>query len=107
MLTKIYSYANVAYVGGGFKTGLHNVLEPATYGIPIVIGPNYEKFNEAKELVRLQACVVVNDNTEFNAAIKKLFENKNLTKKKGKIASNYVKENTGATDKILTYLLEN
>ena len=107
MLTKVYSYANIAYVGGGFKTGLHNILEPATYGVPIVIGPYYEKFNEAKELVELKACLVVNNKAEFNTVVKSLYKDKNLIKEKGKIAGNYVKENTGATDQILAYLLKN
>ena len=51
LLTKIYSYADVAYVGGGFKTGLHNTLEPAVFGIPVIIGPEYQDFAEAISLV--------------------------------------------------------
>jgi len=60
ILTKIYSYADIAYVGGGFGTaGLHNILEPATFGIPIIIGPNFEKFSEAVALVNSGGCISV------------------------------------------------
>ncbi|MDZ7612394.1 MAG: glycosyltransferase N-terminal domain-containing protein [Flavobacteriaceae bacterium] len=62
ILTKIYSYADLAYVGGGFgKSGIHNVLEPAVFGCPLVIGPNYQKFQEAADLVNEQACESVID----------------------------------------------
>jgi len=104
LLTKIYSYANIAYVGGGFGVGIHNILEPATFGVPIIIGPNYHKFNEAKELVDLEACNVVSNNSEFNLALDKLFSNSSRRKNKGIIARNYIKDNVGATDIIVNYL---
>ena len=104
LLTKIYSYADIAYVGGAFNTGLHNVSEPATFGVPILIGPEFQKFNEAVELVQKGACTVIHNQQEFNKMVKELFENKNLRNQKGKVASSYVKDNKGATDLILNYL---
>ena len=104
LLTKIYSYANIAYVGGGFGVGIHNILEPATFGVPIIIGPNYHKFNEAKELVNLEACMVVSNSSEFNKELSLLFSNSSGRKNKGIAASNYIKENVGATDIIINYL---
>ncbi|NNC69555.1 MAG: 3-deoxy-D-manno-octulosonic acid transferase [Flavobacteriaceae bacterium] len=104
ILTKIYSYANVAYVGGGFKTGLHNILEPATFGVPILIGPKYQKFNEAIELVNEGGCIVINSQIDLNVNLKELFQNEKALSEKGRISKNYVKNNIGATDYILNYL---
>ncbi len=105
ILTKIYSYANVAYVGGGFtKSGVHNVLEPATFGIPIVIGPNYFKFNEAKDLIKNEACFVVDNSQKLSVLLNEFFQQKTKREQAGKNALNYVKNKTGATAKILNYL---
>ena len=105
ILTKIYSYADVAYVGGGYtKSGVHNVLEPATFGIPIIIGPNYNKFNEAIELVNEEACFVVNDSKKLSVLLEKLFQSKQYREAVGKKAFKYVIDKTGATTKILYYL---
>lgn len=104
ILTKIYSYADVAYVGGGFKTGLHNILEPATFGVPILIGPNYSKFKEAVELVAIGGCTVVNSQEEFNSTLAELHQNAQILEKKGELSKNYVKKNLGATARILNYL---
>lgn len=108
ILTKIYSYADVAYVGGGFGTsGLHNVLEPAAFGIPILIGPNFDKFEEAKDLVQLGACQVITDQKTTNLTLSNLRDNQNLRLSKGEKARKYVDENTGATAIIVKYLKEN
>jgi len=105
ILTKIYSYATIAYVGGGYtKTGVHNVLEPATFGIPIVIGPNYHKFNEAIDLVNEEASFVINNSKKLSVLLKKLFQLKEVREKAGNNALKYVLEKTGATTKILYYL---
>ncbi|WP_298365472.1 glycosyltransferase N-terminal domain-containing protein [uncultured Lutibacter sp.] len=104
ILTKIYSYANVAYVGGGYtKSGVHNVLEPATFGIPIIIGPNYYKFLEAVELVEEGACFVVEESKKLSVLLNKL-KLKNQFVETGKKAGNYVKNKTGATNIILKYI---
>ncbi len=73
ILTKIYSYADLAYIGGGFdKDGVHNVLEPAVFGIPLIIGPVYEKFEEAKDLVNLGGCLVAQHEEQLNTHFKQL-----------------------------------
>jgi len=104
MLTKIYSYADIAYVGGGFGAGLHNILEPATFGVPILIGPNSHKFNEAKELLRLGACKTIHSNAEFNMELKLLFDNVDESERKGNIAKEYIAKNTGASRLIMSYI---
>ncbi len=104
LLSKIYKYANIAYVGGGFGTGIHNLLEPATFGIPIIIGPNYHKFKEAKELIDGEACIVITNNSELNNELTMLFTNTNTRIDKGNIARNYVLDNTGATSVIIDYI---
>lgn len=103
-LTKIYSYASVAYVGGGLKTGLHNILEPATFGIPIIIGNNFEKFKEARDLVDLKGCFTIKNKNEFNSIFNHLKTNPVLREKASNINFDYVKENTGCTKKIIEYL---
>ena len=65
LLTKIYAYADTAYVGGAFKTGLHNIIEPAVFGIPIVIGPKFSKFKEALDLVEAKGCIAVKNQENF------------------------------------------
>ena len=106
LLTKVYSYATIAYVGGGFGTGIHNILEPATFGIPIIIGPNYKKFHEAKELIELGVCMTIKDNLELNLHLKELLNNRELTDNKGKMARSYIKNNTGATQRIIDYIVD-
>ena len=105
ILTKIYSYATVAYVGGGFtKSGVHNVLEPATFGIPILIGPNYHKFNEAIDLVKKDACFTINNSEKLSVLLEKLFRLKQYRETAGNKAFKYVIDKAGATTKILYYL---
>ena len=104
ILTKIYASANVAYVGGGLKTGLHNILEPATFGIPIVIGNKFDKFKEAKDLVALQGCVSINNQQEFTAIFNRFKMDESFRKSTGKINQNYIQQNIGATKIIMKYL---
>lgn len=105
MLTRIYSYADIAYIGGGYdKEGVHNVLEPAVFGIPLVIGPIYDKFEEAKELVELKGCLVANDQTDLNDHLNKLIENEKYRNQLGKITLTYIKNHLGATKIILNYI---
>ncbi|NHM01771.1 3-deoxy-D-manno-octulosonic acid transferase [Flavobacterium difficile] len=102
ILTKIYSYADIAYVGGGFgNPGVHNILEPATFGIPIVIGSNYSHFAEATALVGLEGCISVKNQTELNEAFDLLLQNEDERYEKGHICSTFVQMNKGATASIL------
>lgn len=105
ILTKIYSYADIAYVGGGFgNPGVHNILEPATFGIPIVIGPNYSHFAEATALVGLQGCISIKNQSELNEVFDLLLQNEDERSEKGHICSTFVQMNKGATEKILKYI---
>ncbi|MFV8337402.1 3-deoxy-D-manno-octulosonic acid transferase [Flavobacterium sp. RSP29] len=106
ILTKIYSYANIAYVGGGFgNSGVHNLLEPATFGVPILIGPNYSHFAEATALVNMEACISINNNKELDEAFKNLIRNDDIRHEKGHMCSTFVQMNKGATAIILNHLL--
>ncbi len=104
LLTKIYSYADIAFVGGAFKTGLHNVLEPAVFGIPIIIGYKYEKFKEAVDLVAQKGVLVVQNKQEYNALILTLINNDHFSKKTGEINTKYISQQSGATLKIIHYI---
>ncbi len=102
ILTKIYSYADIAYVGGGFgKPGIHNILEPATFGVPVVIGPNYSHFAEAIALVHLEGCISVSNQKQLNEAFDDLIANNDIRQEKGHICSTFVNMNKGATEVIL------
>jgi 3-deoxy-D-manno-octulosonic-acid transferase len=107
LLTKIYSYADIAFVGGGFgKTGVHNLLEPATFGVPIVIGPNYSNFAEAIALVDMGGCVSVSNKTELHTAFKDLIVDPNFRNEKGHICSTFVQMNKGATNIIMKNIMQ-
>lgn len=108
ILTKIYSYADIAYVGGGFgNPGVHNLLEPATFGVPIVIGPNYSHFAEATALVNMEACLSITNNTELNKVFRNLILDDSLRQEKGLLCETFVQMNKGATAIILKYILNN
>jgi 3-deoxy-D-manno-octulosonic-acid transferase len=105
LLTKAYSYADVAYVGGGMGTsGLHNILEAATFGLPVIIGKNYEKYPEAGKLEDLGGLFSVKNPAEFIQMTDKLFEDDFLRDKTGMICGHWINSNTGATDHVLDYL---
>ncbi|AOC94021.1 3-deoxy-D-manno-octulosonic acid transferase [Flavobacterium anhuiense] len=102
ILTKIYSYGTIAYVGGGFgNPGIHNILEPATFGIPIVIGPNYSNFAEAVDLVGIGGCMPISTNTELKAIFDRLLNDKNFLAEKSEICRSFIQNNKGATETIM------
>ena len=104
ILTKIYAAADVAYVGGGLNTGLHNILEPATFGIPVVIGNKYDKFKEAVDLVKIGGCISIRNQEEFTSNFINLKEDEGFRKLTGVINKRYIKDNLGATDLVMNYL---
>jgi len=105
ILTKIYSYADIAYVGGGFgNPGVHNILEPATFGIPIVIGPNFSHFSEATALVNTEGCLSISNSEELTETFVTLIQNEDIRYEKGHICGTFVQMNKGATHTILNYL---
>ena len=106
ILTKIYSYADIAYVGGGFgNPGVHNILEPATFGVPVVIGPNFSHFAEATALVNMEGCISIQNQTQFNEAFDLLLHNEDERLEKGHICSTFVQMNKGATQTIMNHIL--
>jgi 3-deoxy-D-manno-octulosonic-acid transferase len=103
MLSSIYQYAEFAYIGGAFGKGLHNILEAATYGMPIFFGPKYSKFNEATDLVKASCAFPVNDIEEFTRIFDSCYSNENLRVSLADKCSAYVSGHTGATRKILAH----
>jgi 3-deoxy-D-manno-octulosonic-acid transferase len=105
ILTKIYSYADIAYVGGGFgNPGVHNLLEPATFGVPIVIGLNFSHFAEATALVNMEGCVSISNKLELHDAFSNLIHNNDIRHEKGHICGTFVQMNKGATSCILNQI---
>ncbi len=105
ILSKIYSYADIAYVGGGLGTsGLHNTLEAAVFGVPIIIGNHYKKFPEASAMIEKQGMFSISNQTELNSVLINLINDEDLRVKSGSQNSTYIKDNQGAVAKIITYL---
>ena len=99
-LMHLYQYTDVAYIGGGFGVGIHNILEAATYQKPVIFGPNYQKFNEAKELIKKQGGFSISNDMEFAAIATELLFDKKAYDKASAECGKYVEENIGATEKI-------
>lgn len=104
MLTKIYSYAEIAYVGGGFSTGLHNTLEPAVFGIPVIIGPKYSGFKEAEELVEKNGIISISDAKTFKIKMQEFLNSNDLYKITSEVNRHYIAENKGATAQIMQFI---
>jgi 3-deoxy-D-manno-octulosonic-acid transferase len=101
LLSSIYRYGQVAYIGGGFGKGIHNTLEAAVYGIPVIFGPNYRKFREAKELIAAGGGFSVSDEAVFVERMNELVAHPESRRQAGRIADGYVKQNCGVTECIL------
>ena len=107
LLSKLYQYATITYVGGGFNSsGIHNTLEAAVYGKPVIFGPVYEKFAEAKGLVNAGAAFSINSALELEDKLVELINNDYLLHQSRQLAKDYVYDNKGATQKIMTYVAE-
>ena len=106
LLSSVYRYATVTYVGGGFGVGIHNVPEAAVYALPVIIGPNNEKFREAQQLLELGGCKEVNNGRDFEKLIDMFFAHPELKKRAGEAAGNYIKEHAGATEKIYQFVFQ-
>ncbi len=104
MLSSLYQYANFAMIGGGFGVGIHNTLEAATFGMPIFIGPNYHKFQEAKDLKNLGVVKVVKNSMDLSSAITPLLNDDSVYNSISRSSKEYVKSNTGATQTILKFV---
>ena len=104
ILSSIYQYGDVAFIGGGFGKGIHNVLEAATFGLPLIIGPNYQKFNEAVELIRQKGAFSVSNYEDFETILKQLIHDEETLKKSSEVVKTFVNNNIGATSMILKEL---
>jgi len=101
MLSSLYQYASIAYIGGGFGKGIHNVLEPATFALPIIFGPNYKKFAEATELIDLGAAFPIQSTTDFKYILNELF-NSSKRNEAALVSEKYVHSKVGATETIVS-----
>lgn len=106
MLSDLYREADFAWIGGGYGSGLHNILEAATFGLPIFFGnKNYKKFQEAIDLEILTGAKAINDTEEFALEFEKLYDDLGLRKQKSDIIKQYIQNNLGGTDKIIEYVM--
>ncbi len=101
MLSSIYRYGHIAYIGGGFGVGIHNVLEAAVFDIPVLFGPNNKRFREAQDLKRLKGGFEIADAYSLRILIDKFISNPSALKKAGRAAGDYVRSSSGTSDRIL------
>lgn len=104
VLSSAYRYGEIAYIGGGFGVGIHNTLEAATYGLPVLFGPNYHKFQEAVELVSEGAAYPIQNINELSKQLSTFLSDKVVLETSSEAAANYVSTNTGATELILSQI---
>ncbi len=103
LLNSLYRYGKIAYIGGGFGKGIHNTLEPAAFGLPVIFGPKYEKFEEARQFVARGGAFPVHNAEELAAVLKKL-QNPDFYEKAARAVRGYLEESQGATEKVLSFL---
>lgn len=106
LLSHLYHFGNYAYIGGAFGKGLHNILEAATFGLPIFFGKKYQKFNEARDLVNLKGAFSISSSQELNQLLTDFMADHSKKRLCDLICKDYVKSKTGATEKIITYCVE-
>jgi 3-deoxy-D-manno-octulosonic-acid transferase len=104
ILSHLYQYATVAYIGGGFGVGIHNILEAATFGNPVIFGPNYEKFHEAKDLIRLGGAFSISSENQFRDILEKLLTDDGFNQKASRVSIRYVEDKRGATEQIIEFI---
>jgi 3-deoxy-D-manno-octulosonic-acid transferase len=104
MLSSIYQYGDIAYIGGGFGVGIHNTLEAAAFGLPVIFGPNYTKFIEANELIVLKAGFSINDEAGLKSITEELIDDGVFYNLTAKNIKSYVEEKTGATNTIIVHI---
>lgn len=100
LLSSLYRYGDIAYVGGGFGVGIHNVPEAAVYGVPVIIGPNHSKFREANDLLALGGALEISSEQTFSMTMDLLMSNEAERSRRGDEAGNYIASNAGASDKV-------
>ena len=103
-LSKLYWLSIITYIGGGFSSGIHNIMEPAVASNPVVFGPRHQKFSEA-ELILSQGWVLRSDSNSVESTFKKLLSDKSFLEKSGKASLNLILKNTGSSEKIINGIL--
>lgn len=106
ILSKVYAYADITYIGGGFGAGIHNTLEAVTYGNPVVFGPKYKKFQEAVDLLEVGGGFTVSNQQEFDSIYDRLMNDETFRKESGKKAGNFVQQSPNATAMIMEYVAQ-
>jgi 3-deoxy-D-manno-octulosonic-acid transferase len=106
LLSSVYRYGKFAYIGGGFGVGIHNILEAATFGLPVIFGPNYQKFREARDMVEIGAALPVNTYNELQNVISGLLNNSKMLDELSQKSRDYVHKNRGATQLILNQIFQ-
>ncbi len=101
-LSSIYKYGDMAYIGGGFGVGIHNTLEAAVYGMPVVFGPNHQAFREALGLIEAKGGFPINNSADYNNIMSRFMADSMALEEAGKLAGAYVKENSGASETIFS-----
>ena len=103
-LSSIYAGADLAYVGGGFGAGIHNILEPAVYGLPVIFGPEHGKFAEADALIKKGGAFSYETEEELARLLERLLKDENFRQRSGQASADFLRENAGATDLILAHI---
>ena len=104
MLSSLYHYGKIAYIGGGFGVSIHNTLEPAVYGIPVIFGPKYQKFKEAVDMIASEGAFTISSYQELENILNRLLSNFNLLNQSGDNAKDYIYKMSGATGTIFDYI---
>ncbi|RVT98265.1 3-deoxy-D-manno-octulosonic acid transferase [Mucilaginibacter limnophilus] len=104
MLSSLYQYGHISYIGGGFGVGIHNTLEAAAFGLPVIFGPNYSRFKEAKDLIPLHAGFSINNENELETVAGKLINDETFYALASQNAAEYVERQKGATEMILAHI---
>jgi len=104
ILSQIYQYGTIAYIGGAFGKGLHNILEAATFGLPVIYGPKYQRFQEAIDLIEHQGGFSIQSQREFNITVSKLLEVDEFREEASKNCTTYINKSIGASEKIFYHI---
>ena len=102
MLSNLYQYADIAYIGGGFGSGIHNILEASAFGVPVIFGPNHHKFPEANELAEQGGAFIISDDESFKKAVNFLLSDERIRMMASMVCKNFVQARKGAAEKILS-----
>ena len=103
LLSSAYAYGTIAWVGGGFGKGIHNILEAAVYGRPVIFGPAWKRFREARELIECGGAYSVSNKSEAESIVRKMFEEEQFLKKSSEASKSYVNSQAGSTERILQF----